>query len=222
MCISLFGEWNVNQPRARILIVDDKPSVRSVMSAVLGEIGYRVRIAKDGLSALREIRQEIPDILLSDLHMPGMSGFELLAVVRRRFPSILVIAMSGAFAGDEVPSGIPADGFFQKGCSTGALLRILTVPPEMKRHDPWHSGAASPGSIQRIPSVPSADGSTTIVCPDCRRTATQILHGVGSLVCDHCGNSIEYAINEVPAPTRPRQNRKLEAAYAQYALGIDG
>ncbi len=60
-----------------------------------------------------------------------------------------------------------------------------------------------------------------IVCPDCRRTATQILHGVGSLVCVHCGNSIEYAINEPPAPTRLRQHRKLEAAYAQYALGMD-
>ena len=56
------------------------------MSHVLTEIGYRVRSAEDGFSALREMRHEVPDILLSDLNMPGMSGFELLSVVRRRFP----------------------------------------------------------------------------------------------------------------------------------------
>ena len=53
--------------------------------------------AEDGFSALAEIRKEVPDILLSDLNMPRMSGFELLSVVRRRFPSIRTIAMSGAF-----------------------------------------------------------------------------------------------------------------------------
>jgi DNA-binding NarL/FixJ family response regulator len=62
--------------------------------------------------------------------MPGMSGFELLPVVRRRFPSIHVIAMSGAFTGGEVPQGLPADGFYQKGSSMDALLRIIGSLPE--------------------------------------------------------------------------------------------
>ena len=51
---------------------------RGVLSHVLSEMGYRVRTAEDGFSALAELRKEIPDILLSDLNMPGMSGFELL------------------------------------------------------------------------------------------------------------------------------------------------
>jgi CheY-like chemotaxis protein len=90
--------------REKLLIVDDEPSIRISISQVLAEIGYRVRSAEDGFSALREIHRESPDIVLSDLNMPGMSGFELLSVVRRRFLAILVIAMSGAFSGNEVPS----------------------------------------------------------------------------------------------------------------------
>ena len=71
-----------------------------------------MRSAEDGLSALREIRQESPDILLTDLNMPGMSGFELLTEVRSLFPTISVIAMSGAFCGSDDPPG----------CSRGRLL----------------------------------------------------------------------------------------------------
>jgi CheY-like chemotaxis protein len=110
---------------ARLLIVDDEPSIRYSLTCVLTEIGYDVRSAEDGFSALLEIRNEMPEILLSDLNMPGMSGFELLSEVRRQFPSIQTIAMSGAFQGDEVPSGIAADGFYQKGSSMGSLLRLM-------------------------------------------------------------------------------------------------
>src|ERR1700721_2828454 len=95
-----------------VLIVDDEPSIRMSLSCVLAEIGYHVRTAEDGLSALAEMRTEVPDILLSDLNMPGMSGFELFSCVRLRFPEMKTIAMSGAFCGNEVPSGVAADGFY--------------------------------------------------------------------------------------------------------------
>jgi CheY-like chemotaxis protein len=106
------------------------------MSALLAEIGHGVRCAEDGYSALRELRKEIPDILLSDLNMPGMTGFELLSVVRSRFPEIHTIAMSGSFSGDEVPSGVAADAFYQKGSSMGCLLRIMEALPRIKRMMP--------------------------------------------------------------------------------------
>jgi CheY-like chemotaxis protein len=122
--------------KAKLLIVDDEPSIRSSMSALLAEIGYGVRCAEDGYSALRELRKEIPDILLSDLNMPGMTGFELLSVVRSRFPEIHTIAMSGSFSGDEVPSGVAADAFYQKGSSMGCLLRIMEALPRIKRMMP--------------------------------------------------------------------------------------
>ena len=119
--------------KAKLLIVDDEPSIRTSMSHVLTEIGYWVRSAEDGFSALAELRKELPDILVSDLNMPGMSGFELLSVVRRRFPWIQTIAMSGAFQGDEASSGVAARAFYQKGSSLASLLRILEALPGRRR-----------------------------------------------------------------------------------------
>jgi CheY-like chemotaxis protein len=114
-----------------VLIVDDKERIRITISQVLEEFGYSARCAEDGHSALREIHQQIPDILLSDLSMPGMSGFELLINVRRLFPAIKVIAMSGSFGGNQVPTGVLADAFYPKGGSVGTLLQICRTLPRM-------------------------------------------------------------------------------------------
>src|ERR1700677_1098185 len=111
--------------KATMLIVDDEPSTRTLLSQILGGLGHRVRAAEDGFSALEQIRAEVPDILLSDLNMPGMSGFELLSVVRRRMPSIYVIATSGAFSGGEVPHGIAADAFYEKATGLPSLLQLI-------------------------------------------------------------------------------------------------
>jgi len=61
--------------------------------------------------------------LLSDLNI--MSGFELLSMVRRRFPTVRVIAMSGAFSGNQVPCGVTADAFYEKGNSVAAPLKAI-------------------------------------------------------------------------------------------------
>lgn len=116
-----------------ILIVEDNASIRTLVSGILTGLGYRVRSAHDGISALEEIGNGIPDIILSDLNMPGMSGFELLAMVRRRFPTIQVIAMSGSFSGDNVPPGVAADAFYAKGTDPASLLHIV----EAMTHQEW-------------------------------------------------------------------------------------
>jgi len=215
-----FGEWIMSDLKPRILIVDDKPSIRTAMSDVLREIGYLVRTSENGCSALQEIRREIPDILLSDLHMPGMSGFQLLAVVRRRFPSILVIAMSGVFAGNEVPSGVAADGFIQKGSSTGALLKILAVPSRLKRHESRLTSGAPQDPILRIDSTSSGDGWFSIACPDCSRSASKALHGVGRLICFHCGNSIAYEVFDPSDRSQSSQHRPGATTYVQNTLAL--
>src|ERR1700728_1241485 len=109
--------------KTSLLLVDDDIAICKLLSLMLAKSGYGVRSTADGFSALAEIRTEIPDILVSDLNMPGMSGFELLSVVRRRFPAIAVIAMSAMYS-DATPSPrVAADGFYAKGStSAGGLL----------------------------------------------------------------------------------------------------
>jgi CheY-like chemotaxis protein len=188
------------RPFSRILLVDDDPSVRFSMSEVLDEIGFGVRSADNGLSALSEIERELPNIVLSDLNMPRMSGYELLQVIRRHFPSIHLVAMSGAFSGSEVPSGVVADAFYQKGSGLRCLLKILerfTVPRPLPIR---HRTASQLLWILRNGYSASEEPCVAIDCPDCHRTFQQQVGGFLSVIreahCLHCGNTVYYAIAE--------------------------
>jgi DNA-binding NtrC family response regulator len=111
--------------RVSLLIVEDDIQLRLSLSTLFAEMGYRVRSSEDGFSALVEIEKEIPDIGLSDLNMPGMSGFELLSVLCNRFPGIRLIAMSGTHSGDRALPGVAADAFYEKGANLASLLQIV-------------------------------------------------------------------------------------------------
>jgi CheY-like chemotaxis protein len=109
----------------RLLLVEDDPILRHLLTAILTQSGYSVRSAHDGLAALAAMDIEVPDILLSDLYMPGMSGFELLAVVENTFPDVYVVAMSSAFTGSSIPDGVSADCFYEKASDVRHLLGLL-------------------------------------------------------------------------------------------------
>ena len=116
-----------NASKLEIMVVDDDASVREGLALVLQSSGYKTITAINGFDALLQLKRRLPAIVLSDLNMPQMSGFELLSVVRRRFPQISVIAMSGAYhSGETVPGGVIADAFYAKGYGTPEmLLRIV-------------------------------------------------------------------------------------------------
>lgn len=185
--------------KTSLLIVEDEASIRESLSAILDESGYKIRSAADGFSALVELRSWIPDILLSDLNMPGMSGFELLSVVRRRFPAIRVIAMSTTFSGDGVPPGVAADAFYEKGNNLSSLLRLI----EAMTHSEWassfqHANPLAPIWIPRNGLDSSGKAYVVITCPDCLRAFSQILENTTCSICEtccvYCHNQIRYAI----------------------------
>jgi CheY-like chemotaxis protein len=198
-----------------ILIVEDDVPLRALLSAILAESAYNVRSAKNGFAALTEIRAEIPDILLSDLYMSGMSGFELLSVVRRRFPAIRVVAMSGAFAGEELPPGIAADAYYAKATSVMELLRTIETMTRPEGTPPIpRTGAVTPIWVDILPG----EIYILVTCTECLRAFPLLLVKAERLIhetdCVHCHSLIHYAVVEPALPTTTRviqQNTGVES-----------
>ena len=168
-----------------ILVVDDNLLLVNVISEIFKECGCIVRTASDGFAALATIRDRVPDILISDLNMPRMSGFELLSIVRRRFPAIAVIAMSGAYSGVAVPQGVAADAFYAKGSSSVArLFEILgAIKDETTRHS---VRVAAPIWIPGVPIDRGCLATIAIACPECLRTFPHRVHDAKLLRTECC------------------------------------
>lgn len=178
-----------------VLIVDDDPCVRELLSYVLTKSGYRVRTAEDGFTALVEIRKDVPDILLSDLIMPGMSGFELLTEVRRRFPTIRTVAMSSLFSTDDVPSSVIADAFFQKGSAEGLLVEVMRALPCRQGTGATNRPDRKPTPIRGECQDNPIESDGMISCPECLRTFAPIygeaIFQMQEISCAHCRGLIQ-------------------------------
>ncbi len=132
----------------RILFVDDEERLRITTKAILESQGYDVLCAKDGLDGLAALKEWHPDLIISDLHMPNMNGFEFLSVVRQRFPNLPVIVISGEFSDADVPSSVLADAFFEKSEYTpGQLIARIA---DLTRKAPVHSPEKRPNTQVRI------------------------------------------------------------------------
>ena len=154
-----------------ILVVDDEPSIRESMVLLLTFSGYDVTAAEDGFAALEQLRRMLPDLIISDLNMPQMSGYELLSVVRRRFPQITTVAMSGAFQGDTVPAGVIADSFFAKGESPGTLLATIAGLVRTSRdRAAAHQKEIAPAWIPRNGNDSRGVPYVVVTCAECLRT----------------------------------------------------
>jgi CheY-like chemotaxis protein len=80
---------------AHVLIIEDEPEVQAVLADMLREAGYVVTVARDGSNGLERCEQESMDIVLSDISMPGLSGWDVAARLRTRFPSIPIGFVTG-------------------------------------------------------------------------------------------------------------------------------
>ncbi len=215
--------------RFRILVVDDDAGIRNVCSAMLLASGYLVDTAQDGFSALLSIKCCLPDLVLSDLNMPHMSGFEFLSVVRRRFPKIMVLAMSGAYeCSEDVPAGVIADGFYPKGNRNAKpLLKMVEDSLRTSRErTPDHLRESAPVWIPRNGHDASGRPFIVITCTQCLRSfpmnvAEEATSEILLTPCLFCANEVRYIIDFSRSVTSPQKTIAAVAAAGGWAL-IDG
>jgi CheY-like chemotaxis protein len=176
----------------RILIVEDDTSLREFGKLLLGAQGYEVLCAEDGFEGLAALKRSLPDIIISDLRMPNMNGFEFLSVVRRRFPTIPVIVISGEFTGLSVPESVLADAFFSKGAYQPPQLfeKILDLLEELPTRP--RIGKPSRAAVW----VKKDKGTIAVTCSECLRTfpVSDALTGINEAECDFCSCVIRFEI----------------------------
>ncbi len=80
---------------SNILVVDDEESIRQALLGVLGDEGFNVFLAKDGYDALRMVKEKLPDVVLLDIWMQGIDGIEVLKSLKKQYPTLAVIMISG-------------------------------------------------------------------------------------------------------------------------------
>lgn len=80
-----------------VLVVEDDPSLRHLLEQYLSQQGVEVLLESDGYSALKyfDPPNAVPDLILTDVSLPGMDGYELLSEVRRRKPRLPVVFLTG-------------------------------------------------------------------------------------------------------------------------------
>jgi CheY-like chemotaxis protein len=116
----------VNAQPFGVLVVEDDADLVSLMELVLSDAGYRVRTAPEGGAALARVAEEMPGLILLDMRMPGMNGWEFAREFRARHgraaPIIVVTAAENARAR---AAEVEADGWLSKPFEIDDVLRMV-------------------------------------------------------------------------------------------------
>jgi CheY-like chemotaxis protein len=115
--------------RRSVLVVDDVEENRNLLRAMLGPLGFECREAGDGLEALQSAQQDKPDLILMDLKMPGMDGYQATRTIRLIEPlkQVPVIVVSANIAEDAIAQclAVGANAFVSKPVEQCELLRVM-------------------------------------------------------------------------------------------------
>lgn len=124
--------------KLRILLVEDERSVRLALKSMLEEAGYEVAVARDGEEGLGLFLESGFDVVLSDVLMPKMNGYELCAKIRERGSSVPVVFLTAKDRDVDVLAGFGygADDYVSKDVSREILLARLAVQARRVRKSP--------------------------------------------------------------------------------------
>jgi len=125
-----------NHSQGNILLVDDEPLVTDALSRHFAKQGFNIVKCITAQEAIEILEQQPVDVVVSDERMPGMSGSELLGVVRRRFPNTIRIILSGHANLDAAVRAINEGEvyrFILKPCHPGELIQTIQQALQQKR-----------------------------------------------------------------------------------------
>ncbi len=109
----------------KVLIVDDEPSFLTLLQLELSVAGFETAVAADGRTALRRIESEKPDVVLLDIMMPVLDGWEVLKLLREQTgpqPRVIVVTAKSAEIGLDRALELGADGFMSKPFDADKLI----------------------------------------------------------------------------------------------------
>ena len=184
--------------------------------------GYETSSAENGFDALLQMKSRVPELVISDLNMPQMSGFEFLSVIRRRFPQVLVVAMSGAYeAGDAVPGGVIADAFYAKGTDTpGTLLKLVAdLFRTSASRTIAHTRQSAPIWVPRNGKDSRGIPYIVLTCTECLRSfplnvTSEVTAAVMQTPCIFCLNEVRYIIDFSLSVASPKKEGVAMASLA--------
>jgi len=112
---------------ATILVVDDDESMRDLLRLHLTAAGYEVQVAEDAIVAGYMVLRGPPDLIISDVNMPHMDGFEFIAALKadKSLPSIPVIFLTSVEEGDQRGKALGAVGYVTKPVRADKLLSLV-------------------------------------------------------------------------------------------------
>ena len=113
-----------------ILVVDDEPELRDLMTRVLTRGGHRVTCAENGIEASRAVAKEHFDVVITDVIMPERDGIQVINELRRTYPDVRIIAMSGGghVSRDQylkIAKGLGAHALLEKPFTNEDLLAAI-------------------------------------------------------------------------------------------------
>jgi CheY-like chemotaxis protein len=133
----------MNATPLRILIVDDHADNARMLKVLLKKEGHEAGIVHDGPAAIAAANLQKPDVVLLDLSLPGMSGIEVAAELRRdpERSRCVLVAVTG-YGKDSLPSPSPFDGYFVKPLDFASLLAYLSEIRATQKPPSWTSAVA--------------------------------------------------------------------------------
>ncbi|HET8561343.1 MAG TPA: response regulator transcription factor, partial [Marmoricola sp.] len=99
-----------DQPEARLLVVDDEPNILELLAASLRFAGFEVVTARNGMEALRAAATDQPDLLVLDVMMPGLDGFEVVRRLRRDGVDAPVVFLTAKDSTEDKVTGLTLGG----------------------------------------------------------------------------------------------------------------